>query len=467
MNFQVNALLEEGSLQRFRPIGVFGKPAWQSHLQLRTLVRQRLGNLHADYFAIPSVNSETGAIRWLSTTAGSPKRWNELSDEERTRHEPTLIRIQDDIRSLATELSLREAPGTAGFAVSSLLESSLRTPQENTHLFLVDQQPVLAFWGHEDHSGTAGAAAWQEGPNRLPDLPPPERVGPDVASPNPPAVNAAAESETTRQLASPTPAADSRTWTRESGAASETRIFPSSRRYWPKGWPISWLRALLGLLLLLLLLMLLSWLLPRSCAGPRLAGSQAADAGGGWSAPGATTTREPGIDLPGATATTQPPSTQTDQADVPNPKAAQAPNAPPDLQPKGQVEPPRVDEELSLANRRPDDRDLSFLKGRWKAGEGLVDRQSGQPLEIALEFGKDGKGEMLLRKPDGTQCKAAVRADMMTDRLGISGQDRLACPDGSSYPAPKVECRLTRDAQTECAGLNPDGSRYFMEVRRR
>lgn len=109
---------------------------------------------------------------------------------------------------------------------------------------------------------------------------------------------------------------------------------------------------------------------------------------------------------------------------------------------------------------------VEFLLGDWKAGEGLVDKNTKAPLDISMKFGPGGRGEMTVRRPDGTACTGAVQGRMDGGRLTIEGNRSVPCVDGGSYGAPKIECGQTTTGETQCEGVNRDGSRYFVDMRR-
>ena len=109
---------------------------------------------------------------------------------------------------------------------------------------------------------------------------------------------------------------------------------------------------------------------------------------------------------------------------------------------------------------------LGFLEGGWKAGEGLYDNQTKQPLDMSFQFGKDGKGEITMRRQDGSTCKGAVQGKMNGGKLAIEGSQSIPCSSGGSYAPPKIECTKDASGQTQCYGINPNGSRYYMGVQR-
>jgi hypothetical protein len=147
--------------------------------------------------------------------------------------------------------------------------------------------------------------------------------------------------------------------------------------------------------------------------------------------------------------------------------------APPDgAKPKPDIPPDplaRKDAPQPLALPPPDPkpgRSMGFLAGRWRAGEGLADRGTGQPLDLSFNFDKDGKGEVTFRRSDGTVCKGPVTGNMSGAKLNIEGSDSIPCSGGGAYAAPKIECTRDRGGQTQCFGVNPDGSRYYMGMQR-
>jgi len=109
---------------------------------------------------------------------------------------------------------------------------------------------------------------------------------------------------------------------------------------------------------------------------------------------------------------------------------------------------------------------MGFLEGEWKSGEGLYDPNANQPLVLDFKFGKDGKGEITLRRPDGTTCSGQVQGSMSGGKLYIEGKQSIPCSGGGSYAPPKIECSKDKQGRTQCFGINPDGSRYYMPIQR-
>lgn len=470
------SLLVEEPIERFRSFGAFGSPVWQGHTQLRALVRQRLGDRHANVFAVPHYDPETARIRWTSPQRGVVRPWHELTAEEQSRHSQSLELLRRDLTDLVGKLRSQgegRAAGSAGFA--SLLEQALKVPGEGNFLYLVGEQPVIAFWGFENAKGGS-----VEGLASVAAVPPARGLAP---LPNAPA--------------SPGPHPRPASGPVVGATTVATSPVPPRRRPW---W--HWLLLALGLLLLLLLLLFLL----RSCTpagapglgagmpgtsvpGMGLPGRGTGDGGGAPGLPAPPSDAQPSSVDPsapsGAPGGAPPPASAP--ADPPGPSVVDpsqpaAPNnaaSPPPVptpsapQPQGEPRPGRTappvqqdPKSLQLPKEPRTATGVEFLLGDWKAGEGLVDKNTKAPLDISMKFGPGGRGEMTVRRPDGTACTGAVQGRMDGGRLTIEGNRSVPCVDGGSYGAPKIECGQTTTGETQCEGVNRDGSRYFVDMRR-
>ncbi|MDM8552701.1 hypothetical protein QUF72_21650 [Desulfobacterales bacterium HSG2] len=82
------------------------------HLQIREILRERLGEEHAELLTVPvitreSLNGDQEAL-WLSTYLRDPKPYPSLSDEERGRVNEQLAQLLGDIEVLSEELRKSE-----------------------------------------------------------------------------------------------------------------------------------------------------------------------------------------------------------------------------------------------------------------------------------------------------------------------------------------------------------------------
>jgi hypothetical protein len=196
-----------------RPLGVRGEPLHNTHAQLRSVIRRRLGAEQADLLAEPQLRESGDGIDWYASWEGPVRRLADLPAEERARTLAALSQELAAIESLGAQLA--SADSDEARLVGRSLALSTRRPSDD-FVFLVGDRPVIVAWGYE-----ADAAASLLG--TLPVLARP-------AAP-PPAVFA---------------------------SAPALPIAAAPLGWWP------WLKALLIGLLLLLALLLASWLL-RSC----------------------------------------------------------------------------------------------------------------------------------------------------------------------------------------------------------
>jgi hypothetical protein len=95
-----------------------------------------------------------------------------------------------------------------------------------------------------------------------------------------------------------------------------------------------------------------------------------------------------------------------------------------------------------------------------------VDSASGQPVDLSFSFDKQGKGEVTFRRADGATCKGAVSGTMRGGKLSIEGNETIPCTNGRAFQAPKIECTRAGGGQTQCFGVNRDGSKYYMGMAR-
>lgn len=158
-------LLAQDKIDRFRPFGAFGKPAYQSHVQLRAMLLSKLGPKYANYFAKPVHDPDTGDLRWMSELAGEARSWESLSPDEQS----LLAGHKEDVRSrllqYASELRTQGAgqPGGAS-AYGSLLEQAMKVPAQGNFLYFVGEQPMITFWGFETQTGGSVDAAMASAP---------------------------------------------------------------------------------------------------------------------------------------------------------------------------------------------------------------------------------------------------------------------------------------------------------------
>jgi hypothetical protein len=122
-------------------------------------------------------------------------------------------------------------------------------------------------------------------------------------------------------------------------------------------------------------------------------------------------------------------------------------NPPPDLG----IPPPELSPELGIPPQALKNGSVDFLNGRWKAGAGIQDAQTGKPLRLDYEF-QNGQGQVRVRRGDGVECSGPVAAEMRGGELSITSQRQARCNDGGSYRLPEVLCKPGSQSAADCSG---------------
>jgi hypothetical protein len=412
---RLGTVLATEPTRRYQPIGVHGQPVFESHIQLKAALTQRFGPGYADSFSKPDQDARDETIRWVAEIPGEARSWRDLTPEEQTRTALALEAMHADIKSYAAEIRAT-SKDTSALSFAALLDNALSIPAID-HVHLVGETPVLSFWGFQ------GVQA-----STLVHLQPP-----------PPAAAVMAPAAVAPAVATP------------------------------------WWKHLLWLLpLLLLLALLLAWLfLGQGCTDPKvtlptvppvadpekpLEEKPLEEKSGVPVVPGTG-----GIAVPDGNGTI-PPASGTLPVAPDTPRAPATDSPPPPTTPPTVPPPPRPDAPPGDAMQIPPDAaqkgDVTFLDGLWRSRRGLIDNSTGEELTQYYRFGQNGTGETVVRRSDGTECKAPARGAFKNGQLVLEEEGNLVCPDGRTYDRSQTQCDRTASGVTTCYGVNPDGSRY-------
>lgn len=425
------ALLRSGKSESFTALGETGQPVYRAALQLREAIRRKHPAM-ADHLAVPQSDELGNKIDWYSAVQGDVIPWSAATEEERVPARQQLEALKQALNDLSGRFLASDPVEQQGdkAVFGKLLKRVIHFPDEN-FVYLVNGKPVLTFWGFEHNN-----ADRERDPLRClyPPVAPLDFTLPPASAPV--------------QLAEPAP------------------VLLVRRPWWRRRW---WLLPLLLLLLLLLLLGLRGCVphlalpgapvveLPKvetpeltaatvngglnapvvNGSGQSIAGSGAALAPG---APGPTDDKaSPGV--------TPPPADPVKEAETPKPPSETAKAGEPAGEPApAKAAPAPLSIPPGAANGVAD-----FLNGHYRAGAGIQDRRTGNPLRLEYQF-KDGKGEVTVRQPSGVSCSGPVSAAMNNGSLGITSGAQAACSDGSTYDMPKIECAKGAQSIAECTG---------------
>src|SRR5262245_34372068 len=167
-----------------RPLGVRGEPLHNAALQLRRVVRRRLGDDAAGLLADPQQHEDGKAIDWYADWPGTVQPLSALPSEKRAEVVARVERALAEIRRLGDTLAgagPREEMGVVGLS----LQLAARAPAPS-FIFMVGDRPVIVCWGYEkDAAQELLPAALPPVPQRQSVLapPPPRPLVPAVRRP--------------------------------------------------------------------------------------------------------------------------------------------------------------------------------------------------------------------------------------------------------------------------------------------
>ena len=137
-------LLRTGSLKAFHPLGAVGNPVYLAASQLRAAISRRLGAEVADTFAIPQRNEDGDTIDWYAAQSGPVVPWSAATAQERAEAQERLLDMRTRIEQLAG--AMRQEPDAERQVFGRLLEHVTTFPDDE-HVYLVNDAPVVTFWG--------------------------------------------------------------------------------------------------------------------------------------------------------------------------------------------------------------------------------------------------------------------------------------------------------------------------------
>ena len=137
-------LLRSGNLDDFQAVGGGGQVVFDSANQVREALRLRKQFAVCDSLAIPQLNDDGDRVDWYSPVEGTIISWKAASTAQREGALRYLDALQQTVWTLSGNCQQSGKPAQQLFG--ALLENTLQFPGEN-HLFLVNDKPVICFWG--------------------------------------------------------------------------------------------------------------------------------------------------------------------------------------------------------------------------------------------------------------------------------------------------------------------------------
>jgi len=440
MAIGTGSLLRSDSLKNYTPLGEEGNPVYKWATQIRTAIRRKIGVENINVFAIPQVNEDGDILDWYAPESGTVVPWSSATRDEQISAKEQLAEIQQKL--LVTENKSDNLEDNDQTVFKRLLKHVLQFPDDQ-HVYLVNGKPVLTFWGFVNTDSAPSI-------NPLTLLRIPELVH-----------------------------------------ATEVTSIPVNNTI-VEELPIVKRRSLWWWLLLLPLLLLLLFLL-RGCNSstqlsldlgnvslpnislpdvslpnisvPDVSIDPSLDIAAGLPSIGNMDgdLSIDSVDVPESILPDiEPVDIKADEAEkMTEPLDEQAENLTPVIEPNSNVETP-LQQALEIPKNTADNKSLDFLNGSWQANSGLMDAQ-GRPVNLEYDF-KDGKGNVRIRKNDGTVCEGKVEASMKGAQLEFSDTGKIKCPNGKSFQPAKVQCTNNKSNQTVCEGAYANGASFNVDV---
>lgn len=437
--------LRSDKIDQFDVLGERGQAIHLVASQILAVLKSKRPDLLV-HFAVPQPSENGSRIDWYAPTPGSVVAWHAATATEQSDALARLEAVRAGVAQLRESVQAK-AGGNDAALLGQLLKWIMHHP-DPSFVFLVGGQPVITFWGFL-HSGADRSFDPLHSLRPAPSL---------NASSQPPAAEAVK-----MPISATAPAIAVRT--------------PWWKRWWP------WLALLLSLLALLFGLRACAPNLMPNLALPGLAPRvelprDATLPDGKVSLPSVPGVDGTGVQVPGAVAPGDaslrgaPDSAAfgTDRpASAGAPDAAQAPTTPsaggqPAASGDGSAPAtPGEDPAKATPPSLPDNKDAleipadagegsaNFLNGNWRAGAGIQDRDTGEPLRLHYQF-QNGEGQVTVNRHNGVQCTAPVSAAMSKGSLSISNSVAAKCSDGGTYDMPLIQCKPAAKNVASCAG---------------
>lgn len=130
-----------------------------------------------------------------------------------------------------------------------------------------------------------------------------------------------------------------------------------------------------------------------------------------------------------------------------------------DSAPSSQEAGPDTTQGNAMDNSLVTNQDASALNGTWNTRSGIMDTNTGKPLNMSYDF-KDGQGEVTVTKSDGTKCTGSAGSSFSGSSLNISSGGSVSCTDGSSYNMPDISCTPSSSGKASCSGSYSGGESF-------
>lgn len=140
----------------YAPVVADAAPSPALHRRLDAVIRRHLPAVTASLLAAPAPTADGRFIEWYSDLAGQPVPLAHLPAAEQDKARALLEDRRRSLAELAERLAMSD--DAEARALAEMLRQALAYPGDET-VYVVDGQPVLAFWGHRPVDGKVQGVA--------------------------------------------------------------------------------------------------------------------------------------------------------------------------------------------------------------------------------------------------------------------------------------------------------------------
>ncbi len=113
---------------------------------------------------------------------------------------------------------------------------------------------------------------------------------------------------------------------------------------------------------------------------------------------------------------------------------------------------------------------IQVLDGNWKVKSPIVEANTGKSVDLQYTFDKDGNGKAVIKQQNGTKCEASVKGSMVSGELQINNESTAVCSDKTVFNMPKIKCKAGINGNSDCSAVYGDGqdpeSKFNIELRK-
>lgn len=456
-------ILRSGYLDDFNALGENGQTIFDSAIQIRETLRLRKQQALLSCLAIPQRNDAQDKVDWYAPHEGVLTQWAYASEQQRA----DALRYLENAVAAARTLSLRcmDADKIPVRLLGSLLTKVLHFPASQ-HIYLVDDKPVITFWGFASLNDTAREDILDcLRQTLLPEEVQSVETGPDDSLIAP---EQKLEAETDQDIAQHVRVTLSQNETPLlSGAMTSVPVTAEPPVVQASPLPDTqkvksvWRQLLLKISLVGILFIVLPLAWPRLSA---LLPSVPVSLTPHNPSESAVTSANAEPERPKPVVPINLPLQKAEF--VPTPAVVTEKPKEPDAEQKAEKIPEAVVDKNALVLPAPEVKagSVTFMNGRWKASIDVNNPLTSKPPGLRYQF-KNGEGSILITRSNKVTCQAGVYSGLMpTGNLLIKSRSKAQCSDNSRYQVPEITCKQPLSGAAQCTGRYEDDTVVPMTI---